>query len=180
MGWLKKIWGFLTNPSFNVVRILAVVALGMFIILFLIYITLFISAMRERNRFMTKYQEDVKAAEKPRVTEKILELTFSVNESKKIGTIVLVDVTMHNLGDQQAHFNPGNFRMKDERMMLCNLVNDAHLLEKEKKSALTSINVSPKEDVRGIIMFSCTDPDVKQFTLIYQNTTEKIVPKEFK
>jgi len=180
MEWLKKIWRILTNPNLNLIRILAIVALVTFIILFLFYLAYFISAMRERSRYMRQYQEGVKAAQGPVVAESKLELSFSINESKKIGNIVIIDITMHNPTDREAYFNPGNFRMKDERQMLCGLVSDAHLLEKEKKSALANTYILPKEDVRGIIMFSCTDPSVKEFILVYQNTTEKIVPKEFK
>ena len=181
MEWLKKFWRLMTNPSFNVVRILAVIALGMFIILFLIYISLFIGAMRERSRYMAQYQQDVRNLEKPRVPENNSKpLTFNVNESKKIGNIVIVDVTVHNPADNQVYFVTTDFRLKDERMMLCSPVSDAHLLEKEQKSALPNIDISPKEDIRGILMFSCADPAVKEFILSYQSQNERIVPKEFK
>jgi len=179
MEGFKKIWRLLTNPSLNLIRVLAVVALVMVILLFLFYVSNLISVTRERNRYMAKYQDSILKAERPSGSENKPEpATFSVNEAKKIGNIIIIDVTIRNLSDQKIYFAISDFKLKDQRLMLCGMTIDANLLEKEKKSALSNAYLLPKEELRGVIMFRCTDPTVKIFTLRFQDAIEKVVPED--
>ena len=90
-------------------------------------------------------------------------------------------MTVRNPGEQTKYLTLDQFRLKDERSMICDGTFDAHLLEKEKKSALKGGNLQPGEEVRGVLQFACSDPAVKKFALAYgtDNIVTDIVPTEF-
>ncbi len=217
MEWLKKIWGLLTNPSFNVLRVLSAVAVVVLILQSLLQISIIRTSLRtawDQKRRKEAHVNDLNLPNRQSPPKKIappamlrinkskeiasteaLEIvsetvpekrldsaTFSVNKSKKKskknGNIVIVDVTMRNSNARKIRFSNDEFVLKDEKSQACEARTYENAFRGSGKSVPQVVYLLPQKELRRTLMFFCSDPAGKEFTLTYQDTQKKLQPTE--
>ena len=206
MEWLKKMWGLLTNPNFNVLRMLIAIAVVMFILQSLLQISMmardqkrckeaFMNALNPQNRpdpkklappAMLSANKSKEIASTPALEivrgtvpgKKLDPATFSVNKSKKNGNVVTVDVTMRNPNARKIRFSNDEFVLKDEKSKVCDVTTNVVAFRYSRKSVPQVVYLLPQKELRRTLGFFCSDPVGKEFTLTYQDTLKKLEPTE--
>ena len=122
MEWLKKIWGLLTNPSFNVLRVLSAVAVVVLILQSLLQISIIRTSLRtawDQKRRKEAHVNDLNLPNRQSPPKKIAPpAMLRINKSKEIASTEALEIVSETVPEKRldsATFSVNKSKKKSKK-----------------------------------------------------------------